>query len=232
MRAEKSGFVLHLEGTWMEISNKYGVLECGDVAADQADVPEGYAEKRLDDFILQHSLVEKGNPACVKKVAFDRGSKEYIQLQAILPANGEYWIVQKYDNELVYVEEILSGCRYRDEVKEWMRLNFDIMSCLTARVYRDNGLGDCTNNGISAHASKLYILAEQKGSSEPEDIRQCVYIERREVSGGQYIGCKPVYCRKRWYMAGGNFLYTPDSRFKEITGSKYPIPIHDRYEGR
>lgn len=25
MRVEKDGFVLHLESTWMEISNKYGV---------------------------------------------------------------------------------------------------------------------------------------------------------------------------------------------------------------
>ena len=30
MRTEKDGFVLHLEGTWMEISNKYGMLESGD----------------------------------------------------------------------------------------------------------------------------------------------------------------------------------------------------------
>ena len=41
MRVEKDGFVLHLEGTWMEISNKYGVLEHGDVSTDPEDVPEG-----------------------------------------------------------------------------------------------------------------------------------------------------------------------------------------------
>lgn len=33
-------------------------------------------------------------------------------------------------------------------------------------------------------------------------------------------------------MAGGNILYTSDSRFKQITGISYPIAIHDRYEGR
>ena len=27
--------------------------------------------------------------------------------------------------------------------------------------------------------------------------------------------------------AGGNFLYTSDCRFKEITGIEYPVPIHD-----
>lgn len=76
------------------------------------------------------------------------------------------------------------------------------------------------------------LCALKKGPFEPEDIRQCVYIERREVMGKEYIDCKPAYCRKRWYMMGGNFLYTSDSRFKEITGISYPIAIHDRYEGR
>lgn len=50
--------------------------------------------------------------------------------------------------------------------------------------------------------------------------------------GQEYVDCKPAYCRKRWYMAGGNILYTSDSRFKQITGISYPIAIHDRYEGR
>lgn len=232
MRVEKNGFVLHLEGTWMEVSNKYGVLEYGDVATDPEDVPEGYAEKALDDLICKYSVAEESNPICVKRVAFDSDSNEYIQLQAVLPVSGDYWIIQKFDNELVYMGSVRSECRYWDEVLEWMRKKFDIQSCLMAGVYRDNRLGDCTNNGISAHASDLYILSEQKGPFEPEDIRQCVYIEWREACGEQYIDCKPAYFPKRWYMAGGNFLYTSDSRFKEITKSKYPIAIHDRYEGR
>lgn len=228
---EKNGFELHLEGTWMEISNKYGVFECRDVATDPWNALEGYAEKTLDDFIRQHSVTERSNPTCVKKVAFDPVSEEYIQLQAVLPVNGVYWVVQKYDNELVYMGEIRSGCKYRDDVLSWMRRNFNIESCLTARVYRDSELGDCTNNGISAHAGELYILATQKGAFEPEDIRQCVYIEWREVFGEQYIDCKPAYFRRHWYMSGGNFLYSSDSRFRDVTKSKYPIAIHDRYEG-
>ena len=232
MWVEKDGFVLYLEGTRMEISNKYGVLEQGDVVADPEDVPKGYAEKVLEDFISKHSVAEKNNPTCVKRVAFDRDSNEYIQLQAVFPIGGDYWIIQKYDNELVYMGSVWSGCRYRDEALEWMRTKFDIESCLMAGGYRNNHLGDCTNNGISAHVSDLYILSEQKGPFEAEDIRQCVYIEWRETCGEQYIDCKPAYFPKRWYMASGNFLYTSDSRFKEIAKSKYPIPIHDRYEGR
>ena len=88
------------------------------------------------------------------------------------------------------------------------------------------------NKLISSYARELYILDTQKGPFEPDDIRQCVYIEKREVMGQEYVDCKPAYCRKRWYMAGGNILYTSDSRFKQITGISYPIAIHDRYEGR
>ena len=66
MWVEKDGFVLYLEGTRMEISNKYGVLEQGDVVADPEDVPKGYAEKVLEDFISKHSVAEKNNPTGVK----------------------------------------------------------------------------------------------------------------------------------------------------------------------
>lgn len=214
----------------MEISNKYGVLEHGDIILPD-EVPEDFAEKKLEAFIEKHSVLDFPRPEVIKRVAFDEQSKEYIQLQAVQNENDGYWTVQKYDNELVYMGEIWSGCQYKDEAKDWMHSNFDVESCLTAEVYK-NPLGDCTNGGISAERRELYILSATKGPFEPEDIRQCVYIEWREVMGETYIDCKPAYCRKRWYMAGGNFLYTSDSRFREITKSKYPISIHDRYEGR
>lgn len=153
-----------------------------------------------------------------------------IQLQAV-KLDDDTYMVQEFDNELVFMGELWSGCKYPDEVLDWMKSNYEIESCLTAEVYRSS-LGDCTNNGISSYARELYILDAQKGPFEPDDIRQCVYIEKREIMGQEYVDCKPAYCRKRWYMAGGNILYTSDSRFKQITGISYPIAIHDRYEGR
>lgn len=187
MRIEKEGFVLNLEGTWCEISNKYGVQEHGDVAVNEEDIPEGYAEKKLDQFIGTHKVrgfMKAEN--CEKKVAFDPETKEYIQLQAVKPVGDDVYVVQKFDNELVFMGEIWSGCKHKDEVLDWMRSNYEVESCLTAEVYR-NPLGDCTNDGISSYQRELYVLAAQKGPFEPEDIRQCVYIERREVMGKEYI---------------------------------------------
>lgn len=101
MRIEKEGFVLNLEGTWCEISNKYGVQEHGDVAVNEEDIPEGYAEKKLDQFIGTHKVrgfMKAEN--CEKKVAFDPETKEYIQLQAVKPVGDDVYVVQKFDNEL------------------------------------------------------------------------------------------------------------------------------------
>ena len=75
-------------------------------------------------------------------------------------------------------------------------------------------------------------MTEGKYPFEPDDLRQCVGIEFRDCCGETYVDAKPLYFPRRWYMAGGNFLYTSDSRYKEITGISYPVSIHDRYEGR
>ena len=102
MRIEKEGFVLNLEGTWCEISNKYGVQEHGDVAVNEEDIPEGYAEKKLDQFIGTHKVrgfMKAEN--CEKKVAFDPETKEYIQLQAVKQAGDDVYVVQKLDRKSV-----------------------------------------------------------------------------------------------------------------------------------
>ena len=232
VRVEKGGFTLYLGGTWMEISNKYGVLEHGDVAVlDPGTIPEGWAEKRLDKFIEKHKVVDFPRPDIIKKVAFDPETQRYIQLQAVYSESDKVWTVQKYDDEFVYIGEIWSGCEYPDEVKSWMHDNYQIESGLTAYVLRD-GLGDCTNGGISSARKELYIMIEGKYPFEPDDLRQCVGIEFRDCCGETYVDAKPLYFPRRWYMAGGNFLYTSDSRYKEITGISYPVSIHDRYEGR
>lgn len=196
MRLEKSGFVLNLEGTWMEISNKYGVQEHGDVAAEMEDIPDGYAEKKLDDFINRHSVLDDSGAACIKKVAFDRESKRFMQIQAVYPDDIEngYWTIQRYDDELVYMGEIWSGCKYTSDILRRIHERYDICSGLPAEVFKFP-LGDCTNGGISSTRQRLYILSGESLPFEPEDLRECVYIESRESHGEDYVNCKPVYCQ-------------------------------------
>ncbi len=234
LRAEKNGFVLTIEGTWFEIFNKHGVVQYGSVVLPEV-VLENYAEQVLDKFIEEHSVKDiaegyMASPHCVKMVAYDEVLGDYVQLQAVNSKENEYYLIQKYDSDLVYMGEEFSGCKYCDEVKDFMRTNYKIVSGLTAEVYK-NPLGDCTNGGISSKRRSLYILAENCGPFEPSDIRECVSIVEREVMGQVYVNAKPIYRKKRWYMAGGNFLYTGDSRYKEITGISYPVSIHDRCEG-
>ena len=84
-RVKKNGFTLYLGGTWCEISNKYGVLDSGDVVAPDEGITEEYAKTMLDNFIDQHSVkdTDSFNDLVLKRVAYDPERKEYIQLRAV-----------------------------------------------------------------------------------------------------------------------------------------------------
>lgn len=155
MRIEKDGFVLHLEGTWLEIANKYGVQEKGDVAMNEEDIPEEFAERKLNKFIEEHSVRDMEMfGECIKRVAFSPAIKDFVQLQAVYIEKDNVWVVQMYDNEMIFMGEEWSGCQYQDEVLDWMRTNYEIEKCLTAEVYR-NGLGDCTNGGYFIKSERV-----------------------------------------------------------------------------
>jgi hypothetical protein len=57
-----------------------------------------------------------------------------------------------------------------------------------------------------------------------------VKLVRRSIGGNEYLHAEPIEpcpSHRRGYMAGGNFIYTSDSRFP----NRYPIAVHDRTEG-
>ena len=45
-----------------------------------------------------------------------------------------------------------------------------------------------------------------------------------------YVHAEPIVDKGKWYMFGGNYLKTSDSCFKDLTGIRYPVPVHDRTE--
>ena len=108
----------------------------------------------------------------------------------------------------------------------------NIVRALPVSVYRDNYLGDCTNNGITSRYDRVYLVGEGVEGFYEIDLdnppANVLRLEKRILFGNEeYLRAVPLQDDgTRHRMMGGNFIYTPDSRFP----SKYPIPVHDRYE--
>lgn len=117
---------------------------------------------------------------------------------------------------------------------------------LNVYVYRWK-LGDCTNGGISQMASQLCIV-NIDGPSDPSDKVPAVILTTnglgnpilrpatqriREENGNEIFDY--VEDESRWYMMGGNYAASSDSRFGEAVRKFAPgfygaLPIHDRAE--
>ena len=233
IQLENNGLIFYLEVTWYEISGPEGVVESGsmDLSGLSEKDAKRKASKHFDDFIKGHSVEETEHDSIAKFVAWDQNRGDYIQLQAIKTGEADYYIVQEYNTDLVFLRERETEVWYHDEIKEYMKEHYEVQRGLPAEVFRSD-LGDCTNGGISSERRELYIIGCETSPFFPADLRQCVQLESRDIMGECYVSAKPLVYRKRWYMAGGNFLYTSDSRYKELTGISYPVSIHDRYEGR
>lgn len=114
-------------------------------------------------------------------------------------------------------------------------------------VMRDADGSDCTNGGASSKYNRLYVVAEHVTL---KDVEEFCKSENERLKGVRvynvdeffkpdydflhshnYVRLEPINKGKKWYMAGGNYLQSCDSRFKEFVGGcKYPVPIHDRTE--
>jgi len=100
---------------------------------------------------------------------------------------------------------------------------------LAVTVYRYTT--DCTNGGITAKVDRIILVGE--GIPEVFEVKEnAIYLKlvRRDLWGKEYLHAEPVGQTKKDIgdMAGGNFIYSSDSRFRKINA--YPIPVHDRSE--
>lgn len=99
-------------------------------------------------------------------------------------------------------------------------------------VYRW-GLQSCTN-GITSKKDQLLLVDESICAPFPvENDEVYLVLIRRTIGGQNYVHAeerlngKPLHSNEEGtYMAGGNFIYTSDSRFP----NQYPISVHDRFE--
>lgn len=101
---------------------------------------------------------------------------------------------------------------------------------LLVDVYRPKH--DCTGNGITSKVDEI-ILVDPENDIGPFEIDEGeVYLEvvRRNI-GGEYLHARVMrdgqHLGDEFHeMAGGNFVYSSDSRFP----NRYPISVHDRFE--
>lgn len=108
---------------------------------------------------------------------------------------------------------------------------------LIVSVFRSD-LGDCTNGGISSTTNKL-TLVNVEGPFKPSDDAPAAVLVKGPTLDPKDINVvvKPLDYKKKWYMFGGNFAHTSDSRFHEavaqIAGVRInaAVKIHDRNEG-
>ena len=100
-------------------------------------------------------------------------------------------------------------------------------------VFRSNG-GDCSNDGVSAHFEKITLFEEK--TSQAEVINAGIKTEKAKLlcfkvqDFNGYKRAVPVFENGKYAMFGGTFGFSSDSRYAEISGIEYPIPICDRIE--
>lgn len=102
-----------------------------------------------------------------------------------------------------------------------------------------NSLGDCTNNGLTAKNNTLILFSSDTTDEEIFDyckngkanMGHCLRVVKRNSPYANYA--EVVFRNPQsegTYMAGGNYITTSDSRYSDIAGVSYPLPVHDRFE--
>ncbi len=97
-------------------------------------------------------------------------------------------------------------------------------------VYSDGS--DCTNGGMTSN-HKRFVLIGMEGPFQSDEKTPALKLVKRFIGGREYLHAEPVDEKNIpenmvGPMFGGNFIFTSDTRFWEV--SRQPIPVHDRYE--
>jgi len=104
-------------------------------------------------------------------------------------------------------------------------------------IYKDNTIGDCTNNGASARKGvEGFCITNISAPFSPSAKYPPAEIVMQEHFGRKTVKIVPTEIGDNHSMFGGNYGATSDSRFSNaienmIGGSFYgAVPIHDRVE--
>lgn len=103
---------------------------------------------------------------------------------------------------------------------------------LSCSIFENKHIGNCSNEGISSKFREVYVICPDGNcvidlDNPPENL---VEFEFKDFGFTKHMRFKPYKTDGKWYMFGGSFVWTGDSRFRERFGD-YPIPLFDRNEG-
>ena len=103
-------------------------------------------------------------------------------------------------------------------------------SGMLVSVYKADGDSDHTNGGVTSQYKEFVLLGMAGPFIPGKDAAISLRLVKRIIGNKEYIHAEPVERPedKVGPMWGGNFVYSSDSRFSEV--SPYPIPVHDRFE--
>lgn len=93
-------------------------------------------------------------------------------------------------------------------------------------VYRSADGSDCTKGGISSKHDAVLLVGPGVPEIFDEDPKRPTV---KIGSAGGRIHLRPENDNGVWFMFGGNFAYSCDSRLRPILGDG-PVHIHDRRE--
>lgn len=117
------------------------------------------------------------------------------------------------------------------------------MKAIPVYVYRQADGSDTTNGGISSRYNRLLLICdngfiEVDENNPPENLVKLVVREFPDM----HFGFETVYhvepvarpdSGNFGWMAGGNFVYSSDSRLSEMVDGMYgALSVHDRQETR
>lgn len=107
---------------------------------------------------------------------------------------------------------------------------------LMVSILRDASHGDCTNGGVTspvrAPNGDAILLGCEEGNWQEgalPDGMPVLIMKKGSYRGEEYVYAVPFDIQGKHLMAGGNFVYSCDSRFARGV-CPYPIPVHDRME--
>lgn len=105
---------------------------------------------------------------------------------------------------------------------------------ITAHIFRDSQGIDFSRRGISARVREVTVIGPGLDPVFPAGgDRPAVRLVAREGLGGPTIHAVPVTPAGEpvpWFMFGGTFIFSSDSRFRRAAGHYGAVPLHDRVE--